>query len=124
MVGRGRRKALVLFLLVVAAVPALGVAAARAEGDQPQPVDYSRNVAEAPTPMSGAEWAAGPQVPTGTALGTTSTQLASNVNTDCEFNGPHNETSIAINPANPLNMIGGANDYQLSLNPGGHVTES
>src|SRR5213078_406459 len=38
--------------------------------------------------------------------------------------GPHNETSIAVNPTNILNMIGGANDYQLGLNPGGHVSET
>ena len=38
--------------------------------------------------------------------------------------GPHNETSIAVNPTDASNLIGGANDYQLGLNPGGHVTES
>ena len=32
--------------------------------------------------------------------------------------GPHNETSIAVNPTNPNNMIGGANDYQLGHQPG------
>ena len=37
---------------------------------------------------------------------------------------PHNETSIAVNPTDPTNMIGGANDYQLAINPGGHVSES
>src|SRR5262249_11091379 len=49
-----------------------------------------------------------------------------NVNTDCETTsaGPHNETSIAINPTNPQNMIGGGNDYQIGLNPGGHVAGS
>ncbi|MEO8330295.1 MAG: sialidase family protein, partial [Candidatus Nanopelagicales bacterium] len=35
-----------------------------------------------------------------------------------------NETSIAVNPTDPNNMIGGANDYQLALNPGGHVSET
>jgi hypothetical protein len=44
---------------------------------------------------------------------------AADVNTDCEGNAPHNETSIAINPNNPLNLIGGANDYQLMLTSGG-----
>src|SRR5262249_7976507 len=43
---------------------------------------------------------------------------------DCEKAGPSNETSIAINPTNSLNMIGGANDYQLAVNPGGDVTET
>jgi len=47
------------------------------------------------------------------------------VNTDCErAPGPHNETSIAVNPTDHNNIIGGANDYQLALNPGGHVTET
>jgi len=55
---------------------------------------------------------------------TASTSLTADVNTDCENTGPHNETSIAINPINPLNRIGCANDYQLGLNPGGHFTET
>jgi BNR/Asp-box repeat protein len=46
----------------------------------------------------------------------TETSSASNVNTDCEGTAPHNETSIAVNPTNPQNMIGGANDYQLTTN--------
>ena len=56
---------------------------------------------------------------------TTATSSASNVNTDCEqAAGPHNETSIAVNPTNPLNQIGGANDYQLTLSSGGYVYET
>jgi hypothetical protein len=56
---------------------------------------------------------------------TTSTSTAANVNTDCEdVPGPHNETSIAVNPTNPLNMISSANDYQLVLNPGGHISQT
>jgi hypothetical protein len=48
-----------------------------------------------------------------------------NVNTDCEGdNWPHNETSIAVNPTNPLNIIGSANDYQLRLSTGGGVNET
>jgi len=60
------------------------------------------------------------------AVCTTSTSTAANVNTDCtELSvGPHNETSIAVNPTNPMNMIGGANDYQLALNPAGQVSET
>ena len=49
---------------------------------------------------------------------------ASNVNTDCEGTAPHNETTIAINPTNSLNLIGSANDYQFRLNPGGTVYET
>ena len=51
----------------------------------------------------------------------TATSSAANVNTDCEGNAPHNETTIAVNPTNPLNMIGSANDYQLRLSPGGGI---
>src|SRR5262249_33292280 len=46
------------------------------------------------------------------------------VNTDCEGTAPHNETTIAVNPTNPSNMIGGANDYQLRLSSGGTVYET
>jgi hypothetical protein len=54
----------------------------------------------------------------------TPTSTAANVNTDCEGNAPHNETSIAINPTNSLNRIGSANDYQLLLTSGGYVLET
>jgi hypothetical protein len=40
------------------------------------------------------------------------TSSATNVDTDCEGTGAHNETTIAVNPRNPLNQIAGANDYQ------------
>lgn len=53
-----------------------------------------------------------------------SSTTAANVNTDCEGNAPHNETSIAINPDNNLNLIGSANDYELFLTPGGSVVET
>jgi hypothetical protein len=55
---------------------------------------------------------------------TTSTSVASNVSTDCEAIAPHNETSIAVNPTNPFNLIGGANDYQLMLSGGGTTNET
>lgn len=45
-------------------------------------------------------------------------------NTDCEGVAPHNETSIAVNPTNPQNMIGGANDYQLRTSSGGTINET
>src|SRR5436190_15238859 len=55
----------------------------------------------------------------------TVTSLAANVNTDCEPGvGIHNETSIAVNPTNPLNMIGSANDYQLKVSGGGTINET
>ncbi|MDP9238311.1 MAG: glycoside hydrolase [Chloroflexota bacterium] len=46
---------------------------------------------------------------------------APNVSTDCEAVAPHNETSIAVNPTNTQNLIGGANDYQFLVNAGGPV---
>jgi hypothetical protein len=110
---------------VVVSVIALGVGAAVALSDEnPQPIDFTHNVSDAPSPVPGTEWSNGPKVKTGTAICTTPTQLSANVNTDCETNGPHNETSIAVNPTNPQNMIGGVNDYQLSLNPDGHQGET
>jgi hypothetical protein len=43
-----------------------------------------------------------------------------NVNTDTE-DVFHNETTLAVNPTNPLNLIGSANDYQFSYNAAGHL---
>jgi hypothetical protein len=54
-------------------------------------------------------------------ISSTPTSTAANVNTDSEGIGAHNETTIAVNPTNPLNMIGSANDYQFFLTPGGQV---
>ena len=54
----------------------------------------------------------------------TSTSAAPNVDTDCEGTAPHNETSIAVNPTNPLNQIGSANDYELFLTSGGKTVET
>ena len=53
-----------------------------------------------------------------------STSTDANVSTDCEGVAPHNETSIAVNPTNPQNLIGSANDYQLNLSAGGTVNET
>jgi hypothetical protein len=110
---------------VVVSVVALGIGTAVAlSDDNPQPIDFTHNVSDAPAPVTGTVWANAPALKTGTAICTTPTQATPNVNTDCETNGPHNETSIAVNPTNTQNMIGGANDYQLSVNPGGHVGET
>jgi hypothetical protein len=103
----------------VAAVPAHGE-----EEDIPRPVEISHNVLDAEAPIAGAVFGSGPATKIGQAICTTPTQTTANVNTDCEGVNPHNETSIAVNPTNTDNLIGGVNDYQLGLNPGGHVTES
>jgi len=106
---------------VLALSQSLGVSA----GDIVQPIDFTHNVVNAPAPVAGSVFGTGPAVKTGSAICTTTPSSAANVNTDCEkAAGPHNETSIAVNPTNARNIIGGANDYQLALNSGGHVTES
>src|SRR5207248_4323672 len=119
------RKLGLLIGLALIAFAAFGTALATA-GDDPQPVDFSHNVFNAPAPVAGAVFGTGPAVKTGTPICTTATSADPNVSTDCETTtaGPHNETSIAVNPTNAQNMIGGANDYQLALNPGGHVSET
>jgi hypothetical protein len=103
-----------------------GAMSARADdgGDIVQPVPFTHNSVDAPAPVAGAVFGNGPATRTGSAICTTPVQTGANANTDCEQRGPHNETSIAVNPTNPLNIVGGVNDYQLGLNPGGHVTES
>ena len=112
----------VLVGAVLAVALAVGVTAARS--DDFQPIDFVHNVTDAPAPVTGAVFGTAPATKTGTAICTTPTQTTANVNTDCEGVNPHNETSIAVNPTNTQNLIGGANDYQLGLNPGGHVSET
>ena len=115
-----------LVILACAVVVALGQPLAGVAGDDPQPVDNSHNVLSAPAPVTDGVFGTSPPVKTGTAICTTTRQTGANANTDCAepSKGPHNETSIAVNPTNPLNMLGGANDYQLALNPGGQVSET
>jgi hypothetical protein len=112
--------------VVTAAVSAVGVGVVAARGDDnPQPINFTHNAINAPAPVPDATFGSGPAVKTGTAICTTAAQTG-NANTDCETTstGPHNETSIAINPTNTQNVIGGANDYQLGLNPAGQVSET
>ena len=112
-------------LLVVGVGAAVSPVFGDDDGDDIQPVDFTHNVNDAPAPVAGAVFGTGPAVKPGQKICTTATQTGANANTDCEsVAGPHNETSIAVNPTNPLNMIGGVNDYQLALNPGGHTSES
>ena len=130
--GVRRRPALRLLpAIVVAAVVSLavGIGLAVAE-DDPQPIDFTHNSFDADAPVTGGVFGSGPAFKTGVAICTTPTQLAPNVNTDCDatasngITNPHNETSIAVNPTNTQNIVGGANDYQLGINPGGHVSQT
>src|SRR2546423_14868489 len=91
-----------------AAALALGVGVGPALGDEdPQPVDFAHNATDAPAPVAGAVFGSAPGAKPGTAICSTPTQAAANVNTDCEGVNPHNETSIAVNPTNAANIIGG-----------------
>ena len=113
-------------ILATVSIVALSQSLAVAADTNPQPVDFAHNVTGGPAPVPGAAFGTAPSTKTGTAICTTGLQTGANANTDCTESsvGPHNETSIAVNPTNPLNMIGGVNDYQLTLNAEGHVAET
>ena len=119
-----RPLAVVASALLAASFLATGPAAADDDGDLTQPIDFTHNGVDAPAPVTSAVFGTSPGAKIGTPLCSTATSTASNVNTDCEHNVPHNETSIAVNPTNLNNIIGGANDYQLAVNSGGHVSET
>ncbi len=122
-----RRLAVALAAVAVGLFGA-GSALAFDQGENIQPVDFTHNVFNAPAPVANAVFGTDNSLKPGQKLCTTTevTNLADNVNTDCNDGsvGPHNETSIAVNPTDDLNIIGGVNDYQLALNPGGHVSET
>jgi hypothetical protein len=102
-----------------------GPAVAGGDGDVTQPIDFVHNAVDAPAPVTTAVFGNPPGGErNGVPICTTTTSTAANVNTSCELDTPHNETSIAVNPTDPNNIIGGANDYQLAINPGGHVSET
>jgi hypothetical protein len=117
-----------LALLAAIAIGLFGAGGGALAGDDPQPIDFTHNVKDAPAPVTSAVFGTDGSLKPGQKVCQTTAvaNLANNVNTDCAEGsvGPHNETSIAVNPTDHLNMIGGVNDYQLGLNPGGHVTES
>jgi hypothetical protein len=108
-----------LVLAMGAGSPVLGD-----DGDNVQPIDFVHNVIGAPAPVTSAVFGTDGSLKAGQKLCTGPAQGA-NANTDCEATpGPHNETSIAVNPTDGNNIVGGANDYQLGFNKGGHVTET
>lgn len=111
-------------ILATISIVTLSQSLAVSADDIVQPVDFTHNGVDAPAPVAGAVFGTGPGVKPGTAVCTTAPQ-GGNANTDCESSAaPHNETSIAVNPTDHNNMIGGANDYQLAINSGGHVSET
>jgi hypothetical protein len=94
------------------------------EEERNLPIEQTHSVNDAPAPVPGAIFGSGPALRPGDRICTTATQFTANVDTDCEKSGPSNETSIAVNPTDENNMIGGANDYQLAINPGGQVSQA
>ncbi len=110
------------------AVFALGSSPVAVSADNPLPLPVTHqhfNGVQGPITQEGdgVMPSSGPRRSSG-AICTTPSSSAANVNTDCEGNAPHNETSIAVNPTNSLNRIGSVNDYQLTLSSGGTTFET
>jgi hypothetical protein len=123
---RWREEVIGSSLIIVLVVLILGVTASSARADNPPPVPLTHQ------PINSIEYllqlqGAGAVAPGSTnrnapsPICTTPTSSAADVNTDCEGNNPHAETSIAVNPTNPLNLIGSSNDYQFTLTSGGYL---
>lgn len=112
---------IVMLTLFVFAVGA-NVSSARAEDPPPLPVTHQQfNFIGGLLSMSGnVPPSMGNYKSPPSPICTLPTSSAVNVNTDCEGIGPHNETTIAVNPTNPLNRIGSANDYQIFFTSGGY----
>ncbi len=125
--SRSLRRYLAATLGAVGAVTlsaALG-AVLDAQDGASQPVDFTHNVLDAPAPVAGAVFGSGPAFHPGDAICSTPAQSTANVDTDCEKQGPQQRDVDRRQPDRRANnMIGGANDYQLAINPGGQVTES
>lgn len=110
--------------LIIALALFLGVSASTVLADSPLPLpithqhfNFYQGVLDNPSAegLPGESTYKNPSSP----ICATTTSADANVNTDCEGNAPHNETSIAVNPNDSDNMIGSANDYQLKLSNGG-----
>ena len=117
-----------MFAVAAAAVALVAGAAARPAGaDDPLPRAASQRHVNAYEALLQAGEGSGGEAtvknPTN-PICSTSGGGGTNVNTDCEGVAPHNETTIAVNPTNRLNLIGGANDYQLTVSSGGSINET
>jgi hypothetical protein len=104
--------------LAMAAVATVSLSTSIAATDEPQPMET--------THMQYDGWSQGSPAE-GSATGDTSSRAASgpicstaptgaaNVQVSCEGDAPHNETTIAVNPTNQLNIVASANDYEFRL---------
>jgi hypothetical protein len=124
----GRRRALASALIGGALLASLAASAlpvaAEDDGDALLPITHEKLSPLDPILASSATLGAVGTRRVSSPICTTDSSSLSNVNTDCDAVAPHNETSIAVNPADSDNIIGGANDYQISLSPGGTVYET
>ena len=117
---------LTLSLVVLGVYSILGPTASRAHATgQVQPFTHQKsNVVQAILDSGDGKINLGEFKNPPSPICSTATSSATNVNTDCELTAPHNETALAVNPTNPLNMIASANDYQLVVTAGGTVKET
>ncbi len=114
-------------VLVVAAGPLVAATGAASAGDQPLPQAVTHEHFNGYEPLvsdgDGTAGAAAYRNPSSPICSVTNSS-DDNALTDCEGTAPHNETTIAVNPTDSSNMIGGANDYQLATSSGGTVNET
>src|SRR5438132_14006104 len=115
-VGAGCRRWGVALVIAVSLVALGGGRSAALADNDPLP-GTNLNPGHAPAPDAGAVYGGAPFTKTGTAICTTQTSSAANVNTDCEPTAEHAETSIAVDPTDPDHLIGGVYDSQLALTP-------
>ncbi|MGE5249819.1 MAG: hypothetical protein ACM3QS_06340 [Bacteroidota bacterium] len=122
------RNSLAILATVTMILVAVGASASTALAEDPPPLPVTHqhfNGVEGPITQDGdgrvpISMLRNPSSP----ICSTETSNAANVNTDCEGNAPHNETTIAVDPNNSNHLIGSANDYQLRLSSGGTVYET
>ena len=113
-------------LLVGASIAAIALAGGRVAeeeegGERNLPIEFVHNNLEE-APVAGAVWAAGPASRTATPICSTPTQNGANVNTELRGHRPAQRDVDRGQPHRPRQHDRGANDYQLAINPGGHVS--
>ncbi len=117
-----------ILALVGAVASAFPLSTTAADSPLPSPITHQRfNGVDPLVSFGDASIGNGAASGSSTAICTPSGSQGSNVRVDCQAPGvfgPHNETTIAVNPTNSKNLIGGANDYQLRLSSGGTIFET